>query len=84
MAYYYFRCRSLTLAQRASKVLERYGVPNSVAKLPQKISELGCGYSLKIPKKYGLKAHNTILANGFVIDKIYLTENFIEFKEVQL
>ena len=84
MEYYYFRCRSVTYAQRASKMLERSGVHCGIAKLPQKLSEEGCGYSLKVIKRNGEKAYRLLLGAGFEIAKIYLSDSNFGFEEVQL
>ena len=84
MEFYYFRCRSVTYAQRASKALESAGVNCGVAKLPQKLSNNGCGYSLKISKKNGIKAYDLLKKAGFEIKEIYISDNNAEYKEVSL
>ncbi len=38
--------RSLTYAQRASRILERKGISSVLARLPQGVSKKGCGYAL--------------------------------------
>ena len=48
LRYSIIRCRSLTYAQRASRILERSGLFAVVAKIPQELSHGGCGYGVKI------------------------------------
>ncbi len=46
-----FVCRSLTNAQRMSRLLERSGISASVVRLPGIIDGSGCGYSVKVSEK---------------------------------
>ncbi|GHU60089.1 hypothetical protein FACS1894171_0080 [Clostridia bacterium] len=46
-----FVCRSLTTAQRMSRLLERSGITAPVLRLPGIIDGSGCGYSVKVPEK---------------------------------
>ena len=84
MEFYYFRCRSVTYAQRASRTLERAGVHCSIVKLPQKLSDEGCGYSLKISGKNHINAYKLLRNAGFDIAAIYTADNGSDFKEVRL
>lgn len=45
-------CRSLTYAQKAMRTLERGGVTVALLRVPQSISQTGCGYGLRIPARY--------------------------------
>lgn len=51
MLYYLIMCRSLTYAQRTSTVLERAGILARTIRSPKRISDGGCGYSVKIAKR---------------------------------
>ena len=46
MPQYWISFRSLTHAQRASRILERKGFTATLTRLPQGISPKGCGYAL--------------------------------------
>jgi hypothetical protein len=46
MPQYWISFRSLTHAQRASRILERKGMTAAVTRLPQGVSPKGCGYAL--------------------------------------
>ena len=41
-------CRSLTYAQRSSRVLERAGITAVVHKAPLSVSKTGCTYCVKL------------------------------------
>lgn len=69
MEFYYLRCRSVTFARRASRLLEGVNIKAPVVRLPQKLTDTGCGYALKIRqrniddaltrmRKYGLEVTN--------------------------
>ncbi len=48
MTRYYLTCRSLTYAQKASRVLDRMRIHNKIARTLQGMSSEGCGYALTI------------------------------------
>ena len=84
MGYYYFKCRSITYAQRASKALYGKGIYAMIVKLPLKYSDEGCGYSLKISERQFEKAYDVLIKSGFVISKILTSKDGNTFKEVLL
>ncbi len=48
----YIVCKTLTNAQRMTRVLNKYGVHASVKRLPSELRELnGCGYAVRVDKK---------------------------------
>jgi len=48
MTQYLIMCRSMTYAQKASKLLERYGYTAIVVKAPQELTKGGCGYAVTV------------------------------------
>ena len=46
--YYYLRCRSVTYARHAVNILNSQNMFSAVARLPQDLTETGCGYAVKI------------------------------------
>ena len=48
MQYYLIFCKSLTYAQKATRILERSGISAGVAKLPRGLSDDGCGYAVRV------------------------------------
>ena len=50
---YYLTCRSLTYAQRVSRVLTAARIRNIIVRTPQKMSREGCGYAIRVsPASY--------------------------------
>ena len=49
---YYLTCRSLTYAQRLSRVLNSAGIRNSLVRTPSGMSNEGCGYSVRIRRDF--------------------------------
>lgn len=84
MGIYYFRCRSVTYAQRAVKTLERHGISGSVVKLPQHLSEEGCGYGIRINGRWANRARGVLHDAGFEIRNIYTQNKNGEFREVTM
>lgn len=84
MGYYYFKCRSVTYAQRASKLLRGKGIYTGIVKLPLRYSEDGCGYSLKVSERQFLNAKKLLDDADYEIKRIYFSENNGEYKEVML
>ena len=48
MDIYTLTCRSLTYAQRVSRVLTAAGIRNMIVRTPQRMSREGCGYAARI------------------------------------
>lgn len=48
MERYLIMCRSLTYAQRATRILERTGLSSSVARTPHGIGGDGCSYGVRL------------------------------------
>jgi len=69
---YLVRCRSLTYAQRTAKALERVGITALVTKVPQYISDDGCGYCVKLSEKRFSLALITMKNAGIQPGKIYV------------
>ena len=80
---YLFTCRSLTYAQRASRLLEHSGIFNSIVKSPAEISDRGCGYSVSVNGKNGRKAAE-ILKNNNIFRKVYLQTEDMNYREAAL
>lgn len=68
MKTYYFTYRSITHAQKASKVLERRGIRHALVRTPKHFGSSGCGYSVRVGARELEAAKNSI--SGY--DGIYL------------
>lgn len=53
---YYFTFRSMTGAQKAMLALRDHGIPSVFLRAPKRISDLGCGYAVKLPAEDGRSA----------------------------
>lgn len=84
MGYYYFQCRSITYAQRASKFLRNHSIYVGIVKMPLNISPDGCGYSLKVSERYRVKAVNLLNTNNFEFKRVFFSADEKEYREVQL
>lgn len=71
MNQYIIMCRSLTYAQRASRVLERAGVFSSITKAPMGVSPEGCTYGVKLRTANIAEPLNTVRAAGIKTGKVY-------------
>ena len=84
MSIFYLRCRSVTYAQRAVKFLEKSGIPGTVVKLPQSLSDEGCGYSIRVSGQWLEQAKKALANAGFEIKNIYMADKNSDYKEVRL
>ena len=64
-------CRSLTYAQRAAHLLERYGVTAQVTRPPLQYTEGACGYAVRVKSNIVSKALNILVDNGFKPRAVY-------------
>lgn len=77
---YYLTCKSLTYAQRSSRILERSGISNAIVKSPPVISDRGCGYSVSVNTKSGYRAAEILRKNN-LFGKLYLQTGENSFRE---
>ena len=63
--------RSLTYAQRCVKLLEREGIPASVARAPKALSGRGCGYCAVINEKYGTRAAEILRRRELLPERVF-------------
>ncbi|MFI3251474.1 MAG: DUF3343 domain-containing protein [Eubacteriales bacterium] len=84
MVYYLIICRSLTYAQRTSKVLERAGITSYILRTPKSISGEGCGHGVKIAQKNLEKTLTTLHRNDLTPKKLYITFGDNSYREVEL
>lgn len=78
-----FMSRSLTNAQRNSRLLEKNGIPASVVKAPQILIGSGCGYAVSIYRKFD-EALSILTRSGALSGKIYRREENGEYTEVKI
>jgi hypothetical protein len=72
MLSYLLMCRSLTYAQRASKLLERSGITAIITKIPQSVVGGGCQYCIKVNESRLTLALSLLNRNGFSPFRVFL------------
>ena len=82
MGYYYFKCRSITFAQRASKFLYGKGIYTTIIKMPLKYSKEGCGYSIKVSQRQFVRAYNLLNKSEFAGLQVLFSKDNNVFEEV--
>lgn len=61
---YYFTFRSVTRAQAALVTLTQAGLRSTLVRIPKKLSQIGCGYALKLSEKDAYAAALALRQNG--------------------
>ena len=82
MKQYWISFRSLTYAQRASRVLERKGVTATIVRLPQGISKKGCGYAV-ILRSAVREAIRVLEEQHIPWSQLFVRSESGEFREVE-
>lgn len=72
MLQYLLMCRSLTYAQRASRLLERSGITAIVTKIPKSAAGSGCNYCIKVSEKRLSAALSELNAEGLGPSKVFV------------
>lgn len=76
--------RSLTYAQRASRLLERAGIYSSLTKAPQGATVKGCSYGIKVQERYIDYALQVMRENPIQTGKVFRLEPSGDFFEVDI
>lgn len=74
MLQYLLICKSLTYAQRASRMLERRGITATVTKAPNLTGVNGCGYCIKLSEKNLTKAIKALNESKLGPTKIFVLQ----------
>lgn len=82
--HYYFTFRSVTAAMRASRSLERSGIPTQMARTPRELQHLGCGYSLRLKDTDWRQAREIFLREGAAYSRIYRKAGDGPWQEVEV
>lgn len=64
-------CRSLTYAQAALRILERGGFTVQLVRAPRQISEKGCAYGLRVPRRHLVSCVELLQRSRRPIGKLY-------------
>ncbi len=72
MKFYYITFRSVTLAQRGERVLQKKGIRCTLLRTPRWMEEQGCGYCLRLWTKDVHPAVEALRDSGTALRKVYL------------
>ena len=72
MSMYFITFRSVTLAQRGERVLNRGKLSCQLQRTPRWMEEQGCGYALRIRGEDAGKAVELLRSGGIGFRKVYL------------
>jgi len=78
---YLITFKTLTQAQRASRLLERAGHTVSIRRVPPDLSRSGCGYAITL-RKSAYDAVERLKTNGLWTGKLFRREGEGAFQEV--
>ena len=83
MVYYLILCRSLTYAQKTSRILEQAGIRNHIVRTPKRISAEGCGYCIKVSERTLTSALVQLKQNNLPPKQIYIHYEDDTYDEVE-
>ncbi len=72
MEAYYLTCRSLTYAQKVSRVLTAGSIRNMIVRTPQSMSREGCGYAVRVSPQELAAALGAMRAASLPPKRVYL------------
>ncbi len=70
--HYLLTFRSLTYAQRASRVLERAGITGTVSRVPKAAAVKGCAYCVTVPARHREWAMTILTGAGLRPERVLL------------
>lgn len=82
MLHYYIMCRSLTYAQRAARILERYGITAIVTRAPKNVVNEGCTYCVRVSEKKLTPSLHALKNAGLGPGRVFLQSPDGSFREV--
>lgn len=84
MVYYLIVCRSLTYAQRTSRMLERAGITGQIMRAPKSISGEGCSHVVRVAERWLVRALEILNREGLPPKRVYLLGSDGDYSEVAL
>lgn len=79
---YLIICRSITHAQRISRLLQQKGIWNQIVRIPAGLVKSGCGYAVKV-KERALQTALHALSQAQVPYVALFVQNGAEYREVR-
>ena len=84
MSYYLLLSRSITHAQRMSRVLERAGITARFFRPPMGLTDRGCGYAVRIGEGSLPAAMERLRSEGLVPMRVFYAESDGSFSETAI
>lgn len=75
MRTYHITFRSITLAQRGERTLQRGGIGCALQRAPKQMAKNGCGYSLRIRPADAAKALELLRQDQVPFSKLYAIQD---------
>lgn len=82
--YFIIMCRSLTYAQRASRLLDSSGIYAGLTKAPQGVTPEGCTFGVKVQEKHVRKALAIIRSSGIKVGRVFTVNEDGRAVEVEM
>ena len=80
----YITFRSITRAQKGSRLLESAGIHHQMLRTPKIIADQGCGYALRVRRDTARMAVEALRQNEIVYQRVYIVYEFWPYEEIQL
>ena len=74
--------RSLTLAQRGARELERFGISAAVTKAPVRTTDQGCSYCIRLSEVRLSQAMSILRDRGIAFGRVFRISGDGEYREV--
>ena len=84
MSYYLLLSRSITHAQRMSRVLERAGITARIFRPPMGLTDRGCSYAVRIGEGSLPAAMERLRSEGLVPMRVFYAESDGSFSETAI
>ncbi len=72
---YYFTFRSMTKAQEAAMELSKLGISATFSRSPKAVSDLGCGYAVRVDLSGGWSVARALRNLGIRFEKVVQISN---------
>jgi hypothetical protein len=80
---YFFTFRSITLAQRAVRVLDKAGLFGTLLRTPKQIQQQGCGYSVRVRSGIFPETRAELRREAVPFSRIYVRRGGGKWEEVE-
>ncbi|MCI8526014.1 MAG: DUF3343 domain-containing protein [Oscillospiraceae bacterium] len=81
---YYITFRSITRAQRGSRLLDSIGLHHQLLRTPKVLSAQGCGYALRLRQELGAQAVEALRQNEIGFQRVYQLDGGGQYQEIGL